>query len=193
MHMALGLSVVQWSTLYMYKDSLHVRSVPKDWRIMATSLCTCSDTIFPFPSLNSPPFTESLCMLTSPTCTFMFWWANANAYPLRDVSSPKQLVLIFHDESSFHSNGGRQAHWHEKGKMPLKPKDQGKWWRTSLKNMLDSCVSQMRSNWGQHIITHQYQYLQEKSLKLELHQRDIFLPKDLPFKYQRHAAMIASY
>ena len=41
-------------------------------------------------------------------------------------SAEKELVLIFHDESCFHSNVGNTSGWHEKGKMPLLPKDQGK-------------------------------------------------------------------
>ena len=37
----------------------------------------------------------------------------------------KQLVLIFHDESTFHSNDGQGWLWAEVGKQPICPKGQG--------------------------------------------------------------------
>ena len=47
-------------------------------------------------------------------------------YPLGNESADKNLVLIYHDETTFHSNEGRKAGWHVKGEWPLLPKDQGR-------------------------------------------------------------------
>ena len=38
----------------------------------------------------------------------------------------KRLVLIYHDESSFHSNEGQSWQWAEKEKLTLRPKSQGR-------------------------------------------------------------------
>ena len=56
-----------------------------------------------------------------PTCS-----DGMQPYSLGDSSRPKSLVLIYHDETTFHANDGLRAGWHEKGKWPLKPKDQGR-------------------------------------------------------------------
>ena len=47
-------------------------------------------------------------------------------YPQGDESADKHLVLIYHDETTFHSNEGRKTGWHVKGEWPLLPKDQGR-------------------------------------------------------------------
>ena len=47
-------------------------------------------------------------------------------YPLGNPDADKYLVLLYHDESTFHSNEGVSHSWHEKGKYPLQPKDQGR-------------------------------------------------------------------
>ena len=56
-----------------------------------------------------------------PTCS-----DGIHPYPLGDVSQPKPLVINYHDETTFHANDELRAGWHEKGKWPLKPKDQGR-------------------------------------------------------------------
>ena len=56
-----------------------------------------------------------------PTCS-----DGIHPYPIGKESADKELVLIFHDECILHSNDGRKAGWHEPGKVPLLPKDQGK-------------------------------------------------------------------
>ena len=56
-----------------------------------------------------------------PTCS-----DGMHPYPIGDSEAPKSLVLIYHDESVFHSNDGRAYVWHEKGTAPLRPKDQGR-------------------------------------------------------------------
>ena len=40
--------------------------------------------------------------------------------------SKKKLVLIYHDESTFHSNDGQGWLWAEAGKQPIRPKGQGR-------------------------------------------------------------------
>ena len=40
--------------------------------------------------------------------------------------SKKKLVLIYHDESIFHSNDGQGWLWAEEGKQPIRPKGQGR-------------------------------------------------------------------
>ena len=39
-------------------------------------------------------------------------------------SATKGLVLIFHDESSFHANEGQSIMWAEEGRVPIRPKNQ---------------------------------------------------------------------
>ena len=41
-------------------------------------------------------------------------------------SATKFLVLIFHDESSFHANEGQSIMWAEEGRVPIRPKNQGR-------------------------------------------------------------------
>ena len=41
-------------------------------------------------------------------------------------AASKHLVLIFHDESSFHASEGQSVMWAEKGKVPIRPKNQGR-------------------------------------------------------------------
>lgn len=59
--------------------------------------------------------------LPPPTCS-----DGIHAYPVGDHSATKKLVLIYHHEGAFHSNDGLQRGWLEKGKWPLKLKDQGR-------------------------------------------------------------------
>lgn len=52
-------------------------------------------------------------------------------HPASDESDPepserRKLVLIFHDESTFHSNDDQKWMWAEKGKQLTKPKSQGR-------------------------------------------------------------------
>ena len=47
--------------------------------------------------------------------------------PAPEPSDRKQLVLIFHDGSIFHSNGDQGWMWAEKAKQPIKPKSQELW------------------------------------------------------------------
>lgn len=51
--------------------------------------------------------------------------------PVSDEPDPEpsdrwKLALIFHDESTFHSNNDQKWMWAEKGKQPSKPKSQGR-------------------------------------------------------------------
>ena len=41
-------------------------------------------------------------------------------------SATKHLVLIFHDESSFHANEAQSIMWAEEGRVPIRPKNQGR-------------------------------------------------------------------
>ena len=41
-------------------------------------------------------------------------------------AASKHLVLIFHDESSFHANEGQSVMWAEEGRVPIRPKNQGR-------------------------------------------------------------------
>ena len=71
-------------------------------------------------------FIQKICALESshkppPVCS-----DGIPHYPLGDESADKHLVLIYHDETTFHSNEGRNAGWHVKGEWPLLPKDQGR-------------------------------------------------------------------
>ena len=43
----------------------------------------------------------------------------------QEDDSKKTLVLIYHDESTFHSNDGQGWLWGEAGKQPIRPKGQG--------------------------------------------------------------------
>lgn len=49
--------------------------------------------------------------------------------PIRDQQedeSKKEVVLIYHDESTFHSNDGQGWLWAEAGKQPIRPRGQGR-------------------------------------------------------------------
>ena len=46
--------------------------------------------------------------------------------PTLEPSHRRKLVLIFHDESTFHSNNDQGWMWAENGKQPIKPKSQGR-------------------------------------------------------------------
>ena len=46
--------------------------------------------------------------------------------PPAQPSTFKKLVLIFHDESTFHSNDDQGWMWGEKNKIVIKPKGQGR-------------------------------------------------------------------
>ena len=43
-----------------------------------------------------------------------------------DSAASKHLVVIFHDESSFHANEGQSVMWGEEGRVPIRPKNQGR-------------------------------------------------------------------
>ena len=43
-----------------------------------------------------------------------------------DPNASKHLMLIFHDESSFHANEGQSIMWAEEGRVPIRPKNQGR-------------------------------------------------------------------
>ena len=43
-----------------------------------------------------------------------------------NASATKHLVLIFHDESSFHANEGQSVMWAEEGRVLIRPKNQGR-------------------------------------------------------------------
>ena len=45
---------------------------------------------------------------------------------MENQAASKHLVLIFHDESSFHANEGQYVMWDEEGRVPIRPKKQGK-------------------------------------------------------------------
>ena len=43
-----------------------------------------------------------------------------------DSNASKRLVIIYHDESSFHSNEGQSWQWAEEDKLALRPNSQGR-------------------------------------------------------------------
>ena len=48
------------------------------------------------------------------------------AFPVGCATASRSLVLIFHDESSFHANEGQSVLWAEEGRVPIRPKSQGR-------------------------------------------------------------------
>ena len=48
------------------------------------------------------------------------------AVPTGNPAASKHIVLIFHDESSFHANEGQSVMWAEEGRVPIRPKNQGR-------------------------------------------------------------------
>ena len=48
------------------------------------------------------------------------------AFETGNPAAKKGLVFIFHDESSFHVNEGRSVMWAEEGRVPIRPKNQGR-------------------------------------------------------------------
>ena len=46
--------------------------------------------------------------------------------PSTETPPKRTLVLIYHDESTFHSNDGQGWVWAEAGKQPIRPKGQGR-------------------------------------------------------------------
>ena len=46
--------------------------------------------------------------------------------PAPEPSDRRKLVLIFHDETVYHSNDDQKWMWAEKGKQPIRPKGQGR-------------------------------------------------------------------
>ena len=42
------------------------------------------------------------------------------------MTAARSLVLIYHDESSFHANEGQSIMWAEEGRVPIRPKTQGR-------------------------------------------------------------------
>lgn len=47
-------------------------------------------------------------------------------HQIGNPSAKKKLVLLYHDESSFHANEGQSVIWAEEGKVPIRPKSQGR-------------------------------------------------------------------
>ena len=41
-------------------------------------------------------------------------------------TTAKSLVLVYHDESTFHANEGQSVMWAEGGRVPIRPKSQGR-------------------------------------------------------------------
>ena len=56
-----------------------------------------------------------------PTCT-----DGLTAFETGNPAAKKGLVYIFHDESSFHANEGQSVMWAEEGRVPIRPKNQGR-------------------------------------------------------------------
>ena len=56
-----------------------------------------------------------------PTCD-----NGATEEAIRNVDAEKRLVLMYHDESSFHANEGQTWQWAEEDKLALRPKSQGR-------------------------------------------------------------------
>ena len=63
------------------------------------------------------------------------WWlhqirfhpsASHKGVYLDEPSEKKILVMLYHDESTFHSNGGPGWIWVEVGKQPIRPKGKGR-------------------------------------------------------------------
>ena len=48
------------------------------------------------------------------------------AFPVGSLTASRSLVLIYHDESSFHANEGQSVMWAEEGRVPIRPKSQGR-------------------------------------------------------------------
>ena len=52
--------------------------------------------------------------------------SDMEAYDIGKQDAERKLVLIYHDESTFHAHEGRSKGWSEKGKQPLLPKGRGR-------------------------------------------------------------------
>ena len=87
----------------VYFDRHECRDVVEYWRIFLRKLEVLEGT-------HAPP----------PTC------GDEQAANGSTGTTQKHLVLIFHDESIFHSNEDRGRAWAEEGKQPIRPKGQGK-------------------------------------------------------------------
>ena len=48
------------------------------------------------------------------------------SFDVGNMSANKVLVLIYHDESTFHANEGQGTMWVEDGNLPIRPKSQGR-------------------------------------------------------------------
>ena len=62
-----------------------------------------------------------LSHLPPPTCD-----NGATEEAIGNVDAEKRLVLMYHDESSFHANEGQTWQWAEEDKLALRPKSQGR-------------------------------------------------------------------
>ena len=51
---------------------------------------------------------------------------NQTAFQVGSETRSRTLVLIYHDESSFHANEGQSVLWAEDGRIPIRPKSQGR-------------------------------------------------------------------
>lgn len=45
---------------------------------------------------------------------------------IRSITAEKRLILLYHDESSFHANEGHTWQWAEENRLTLRPKGQGR-------------------------------------------------------------------
>ena len=66
-------------------------------------------------------------LIPPPACSDEALQSSSVPLPLLPTEqAPWKLVLIFHDESTFHANEDQGWMWDEKGKMMIRPKEQGR-------------------------------------------------------------------
>ena len=88
----------------IYIDGHERDDVVKYWKLYLRKLEILSSTHLP------PPSCED----------------GLTAHQTGNPAAFKHLVLIFHDESSFHANEGQSVMWAEEGRVPIRPKNQGR-------------------------------------------------------------------
>ena len=88
----------------IYIDGHEREDVVKYWKLYLRKLDILSSTHLP------PPLCED----------------GLSTVQTGNLAASKHLVLIFHDESSFHANEGQSAMWAEEGRVPIRPKNQGR-------------------------------------------------------------------